>query len=45
MIERLAVLSQSGTIEVSDLPERLQRRSVAAEQTDAASSSASAIRG
>jgi len=32
MIERLAVLSQSGTIEVSDLPERLQRRSVAAEQ-------------
>jgi DNA-binding NtrC family response regulator len=28
MIERLAVLSQSGTIEVSDLPERLQRRSV-----------------
>jgi two-component system, NtrC family, response regulator AtoC len=32
MIERLAVLSQSGTIEVSDLPERLQRRSVTAEQ-------------
>ena len=31
MIERLAVLSQSGTIEVSDLPERLQRRSVTAE--------------
>jgi DNA-binding NtrC family response regulator len=33
MIERLVVLSQSGTIEVSDLPERLQRRSVTAEQT------------
>jgi two-component system, NtrC family, response regulator AtoC len=33
MIERLAVLSQSGIIEVSDLPERLQRRSVTAEQT------------
>jgi two-component system, NtrC family, response regulator AtoC len=33
MIERLAVLSQSGTIEVSDLPERLQRRPVAADQT------------
>ena len=32
MIERLAVLSQSGTIEVSDLPERLQRRSVTQEQ-------------
>jgi two-component system, NtrC family, response regulator AtoC len=32
MIERLAVLSQSGTIEVSDLPERIQRRSVTAEQ-------------
>jgi DNA-binding NtrC family response regulator len=33
MIERLVVLSQSGTIEVSDLPERLQRRSVTAEPT------------
>jgi transcriptional regulator with PAS, ATPase and Fis domain len=33
MIERLVVLSQSGTIEISDLPERLQRRSVTAEQT------------
>ena len=28
MIERLVVLSRSGTIEVSDLPERLQRRPV-----------------
>ncbi|MGH9929031.1 MAG: sigma-54 interaction domain-containing protein, partial [Pyrinomonadaceae bacterium] len=35
MIERLVVLSQSGTIEVSDLPERLQRRPVSAEQTEA----------
>jgi DNA-binding NtrC family response regulator len=33
MIERLVVLSQSGTIEVSDLPDRLQRRSVTEEQT------------
>jgi DNA-binding NtrC family response regulator len=33
MMERLAVLSRSGTIEVSDLPERIQRRSVTAEQT------------
>ena len=33
MIERLVVLSQSVTIEVSDLPERLQRRSVTAEPT------------
>ena len=33
MIERLVVLSQSGTIEVSDLPERFQCRSVTAEQT------------
>ena len=33
MIERLVVLSQSGTIEVSDLPERLLRRPVTAEQT------------
>ena len=33
MIERLVVLSLSGTIEVSDLPERLQCRSVTAEQT------------
>ncbi|MEP6934969.1 MAG: sigma-54 dependent transcriptional regulator, partial [Nitrospirota bacterium] len=31
MIERLVVLSQSGTIEVSDLPERLQRCAVTAE--------------
>ena len=33
MIERLVVLSQSGTIEVSDLPERIQCRSVTAEET------------
>jgi len=33
MIERLAVLSRSGTIDVSDLPERLQCPSVAAEPT------------
>jgi two-component system response regulator AtoC len=32
MIERLVVLSQSTTIEVSDLPERFQHRSVIAEQ-------------
>lgn len=32
MIERLVIMSQSGTIEVSDLPERFQRRSVTAEQ-------------
>jgi DNA-binding NtrC family response regulator len=31
MIERLVIMSQSGTIEVSDLPERFQRRSVTAE--------------
>jgi DNA-binding NtrC family response regulator len=35
MIERLAVLSQSETIEVSDLPERLQRRPVSADQAEA----------
>lgn len=35
MIERLVALSQSGTIEVSDLPERLQRRPVSAGQTEA----------
>jgi len=35
MIERLVVLSQSGTIEVSDLPERLLRRPVSADQTEA----------
>jgi two-component system response regulator AtoC len=35
MIERLVVLSRSGTIEVSDLPERLQRRPVSADQTEA----------
>lgn len=35
MIERLVVLSQSGTIKVSDLPERLQRRPVSADQTEA----------
>jgi len=33
MIERLVVLSRSGTIEVSDLPERLQRRPVSADST------------
>jgi two-component system response regulator AtoC len=33
MIERLVVLSRSGTIEVSDLPERFQRRSVTEEKT------------
>jgi DNA-binding NtrC family response regulator len=35
MIERLVVLSQSGTIEVSDLPERLQHRPVSTDQTEA----------
>ncbi len=35
MIERFVVLSQSGIIEVSDLPERFQRRSVSADQTEA----------
>ena len=35
MIERLVVLNRSGTIEVSDLPERLQRRSVSTDQTEA----------
>ena len=35
MIERLVVLSRSGTIEVSDLPERLLRRPVSADQTEA----------
>ena len=35
MIERLVVLSRSGTIEVSDLPERLQCRPVSADQTEA----------
>jgi DNA-binding NtrC family response regulator len=35
IIERLVVLNRSGTIEVADLPERLQRRSVSAEQTEA----------
>jgi DNA-binding NtrC family response regulator len=35
LIERLAVLSRSGTIEVSDLPERLLRRPVSADQTEA----------
>ena len=35
MIERLAVLSHSETIEVSDLPERLQRRPVSADQNEA----------
>ncbi|MEP6959055.1 MAG: sigma 54-interacting transcriptional regulator, partial [Nitrospirota bacterium] len=34
MIERLVVLSRSGTIEASDLPERLQRRPATAEQTE-----------
>ena len=34
MIERLVVLSRSGTIEVSDLPERFQRRPVSADQTE-----------
>jgi two-component system response regulator AtoC len=33
MIERLVIMSQSGTIEVSDLPERFPSRSVAPEQT------------
>jgi DNA-binding NtrC family response regulator len=35
MVERLVALSHSGTIEVSDLPERLQRRPVSPEQTEA----------
>jgi DNA-binding NtrC family response regulator len=35
MIERLVVLSRSGTIDVSDLPERLQRRQVSADPTEA----------
>ncbi len=34
MIERLAVLSRSGTIEVSDLPERFQGRSVSVDQKE-----------
>ena len=34
IIERLVVLSRSGTIEVSDLPERFQRRPVSADQTE-----------
>jgi DNA-binding NtrC family response regulator len=34
MIERLVVLSRSGTIEASDLPERLQRPQATAEQTE-----------
>ena len=34
MIERLVVLSRSGTIEVSDLPERFQRCPVSANQTE-----------
>jgi two-component system, NtrC family, response regulator AtoC len=33
MIERLAVLSHSGTIDVSDLPDRIRRPSAAVEQT------------
>jgi two-component system, NtrC family, response regulator AtoC len=35
IIERLVVLNRSGTIEVADLPERLQRRPVSAEPTEA----------
>ena len=35
LIERLAVLSRSGTIEVSDLPERLLCRPASADQTEA----------
>lgn len=34
MIERLVVLSRSGTIEVSDLPEHLQRRPASVDQTE-----------
>ena len=34
MIERLVVLSRSGTIEMSDLPEHLQRRPVSIDQTE-----------
>jgi DNA-binding NtrC family response regulator len=33
MVERFAVLSRSGTIEASDLPERIRRSHVTAEQT------------
>jgi two-component system response regulator AtoC len=33
MVERFAVLSRSGTIEASDLPERIRRSQVTAEQT------------
>ena len=35
MVERFAVLSRSGTIEASDLPERIRHSPVAAEQTAA----------
>jgi DNA-binding NtrC family response regulator len=35
IIERLVVLNHSGTIEVADLPERLQRRPVSADPTEA----------
>ncbi len=35
MVERFAVLSRSGTIEASDLPERIRRSPVTAEQTAA----------
>jgi DNA-binding NtrC family response regulator len=35
MVERFAVLSRSGTIEASDLPERIRRSPVATEQTAA----------
>jgi DNA-binding NtrC family response regulator len=35
IIERLVVLSRSGTIEVADLPERLQRRPVSADPAEA----------
>ena len=35
MIERLVVLSRSGTIDVSDLPEHLQRRPVSTDQSEA----------
>lgn len=34
MIERLVVLSRSGTIDVSDLPEHIQRRPVSVDQTE-----------
>jgi DNA-binding NtrC family response regulator len=33
MIERLVIMSQSGTIEISDLPEHFPSRSVTPEQT------------